>query len=387
MKSRWMMQALIAPLLVFFSLLAAAQVPQPPEVAARSYLLLDASANQILAQREIDAPVEPASLTKLMTGYLVFQAIKAKKIDLKQAMPVSERAWKMPGSRMFIDPKMQVPVEDLIKGMIVQSGNDATVALAEAVGSTVEHFVELMNQQAKALGMKNTTYRNPEGLTAPGHTTTARDLSILATRLMQDFPEALPYYSIKKYRYQGTPTANDTNRNMLLFRDPTVDGLKTGHTEAAGYCLIATAKRDFPNLQGRRLLAIVLGASSEVARANEAQKLLNWGYTAYEGLKLFDANQPVLQPQVWKGSEKTVKLGQPQPIVLAVPAGSSSKIKTQVARPDPLVAPFQKGQQVGTLKILAGDQLLREVPLVALEGVEQAGIFGRAWDAVRLWIK
>jgi D-alanyl-D-alanine carboxypeptidase (penicillin-binding protein 5/6) len=204
---------------------------------------------------------------------------------------------------------------------------------------------------------------------------------------MQDFPEDLPYYAIRKYRYQGTPTANDTNRNMLLFRDPTVDGLKTGHTDAAGYCLIATAKRDFPNLPGRRLLAIVLGADSEVARANEAQKLLNWGYTAFEGLKLFDGGQAVLEPQVWKGKAKTVRLGQPQPIVLAVPAGTGSKIKTQVARPDPRVAPVTKGQQVGTLKILAGDQVLREVPLVALEAVEQAGVFGRAWDAIRLWIK
>jgi D-alanyl-D-alanine carboxypeptidase (penicillin-binding protein 5/6) len=244
-----------------------------------------------------------------------------------------------------------------------------------------------MNQQARALGMNHTTFKNPEGLSAPGHVSTARDLGILATRLMQDFPEDMPYYAIKKYRYQGTPTANDTNRNLLLFRDPTVDGLKTGHTDAAGFNLIATAKRDFPNLQGRRLLAIVLGAGSDVARANEAQKLLNWGYTAYEGLKLFDANQPVLQPQVWKGSEKTVKLGQTRPIVLAMPTGSSAKIRTQVARPDPLVAPFTKGQQVATLKILAGDQLLREVPLVALDSVDQAGVFGRAWDAVRLWIK
>ena len=386
MRTRWL-QALIAPWMVFFCLAAAAQVPQPPEVAARSYLLIDVSANQILASRDIDSPVEPASLTKLMTAYIVFDALRAKKITLQQTFPVSQRAWKMPGSRMFIDPKMQVPVEDLIKGMIVQSGNDATVALSEGVGSTVEHFVELMNQQAKALGMKNTSYKNPEGLTAPGHTTTARDLSILSTRLIQDFPEYVGTYKIQKYRFQGTPTANDTNRNLLLFRDPTVDGLKTGHTQAAGYCLIATAKRDFPNLPGRRLLAIVLGASSESARANEAQKLLNWGYTAYEGLKLFDANQAVLEPQVWKGSAKTVKLGQAQPIVLAVPAGSASRIKTQVVRPDPLVAPFTKGQQVGTLKILAGEQLLREVPLVALEPVEQAGIFGRAWDAVRLWIK
>jgi len=386
MRTR-LVQALLAPLFALLCLGAAAQVPQPPEVAARSYLLMDVTANQVLAARDPDTPVEPASLTKLMTAYLVFDALRAKKIDLKQALPVSERAWKMPGSRMFIDPKMRVPVEDLIKGMIVQSGNDATVALAEGVGGTVERFVELMNQQAKALGMTNTGYRNPEGLTAPGHTTTARDLSILSTRLMQDFPDYVGYYAIKKYRYEGTPAANDTNRNMLLFRDPTVDGLKTGHTEAAGYCLIATAKRDFPNLAGRRLLAVVLGASSETARANEAQKLLNWGYTAYEGLKLFDASQPVLEPAVWKGKASSVKLGQPRPIVLAVPAGHAGRIKTQVARPDPLVAPFSKGQQIGTLKILDGEQLLREVPLVALEPVEQAGVLGRAWDAMRLWIK
>jgi D-alanyl-D-alanine carboxypeptidase (penicillin-binding protein 5/6) len=385
------MRALLAPWLAFSAAClcppAAAQVPQPPAIAARQYLLLDVSANQVLAAKDIDAPIEQASLTKLMTGYLVYDALRNKKITLQQTLPVSPRAWKMAGSRMFIDPKMQVPVEDLIKGMIVQSGNDATVALAEGVGGSVEHFVDMMNAQAKVLGMKSTTYKNPEGLTAPGHVTTARDLGILATRLMQDFPEDLPYYGIKKYRYQGAPTANDTNRNMLLFRDPTVDGLKTGHTDAAGYCLIATARRDFPNLQGRRLLAIVLGADSEVARANEAQKLLNWGYTAFEGLKLFDAGQVVLEPQVWKGTSKTVKLGQAQPIVLAVPAGSGSKIKTAVARPDPLVAPFTKGQQVASLRILAGEQVLREVPLVALEGVEQAGIFGRAWDAIRLWIK
>lgn len=380
-------QALLAPLLALVCFAAVAQSPQPPEIAARSYLLVDVTANQVLAGREIDTPVEPASLTKLMTQYLVFDALRAKKITLEQRLPVSVRAWKIGGSTMFIDPKMTVPVDDLIKGMIVQSGNDATIVLAEGVGGTVEHFVELMNQQARTLGMKNTTYKNPEGLTTPGHTTTARDLSILATRIIQDFPEYLHYYSIKKYRYEGTPTANDTNRNMLLFRDPTVDGLKTGHTEAAGYCLIATARRDFPNLQGRRLLAIVLGTNSEMARANEAQKLLNWGFTAFEGVKLFDANQAVVTPEVWKGTVKTAKLGRPQPIVLTIPAGTAARIKTQVVRPDPLVAPLVKGQQVGILKVSSGDQPLAEVPLVALEPVEQAGIFGRAWDAVRLWIK
>ena len=380
-------KALAAPLLALVCLCASAQVPQPPEVAARSYLVMDVSANQMLAGRDIDSPVEPASLTKLMTQYLVFDALRAKKISLQQTLPVSVRAWKMPGSRMFIDPKMQVPVDDLIKGMIVQSGNDATVALAEGVGGTVEHFVQLMNDQAKALGMKNTAYKNPEGLATPGHTTTARDLAILAARIMQDFPEYLHYYANRKYRYQGTPTANDTNRNLLLFRDPTVDGLKTGHTDAAGYCLIATAKRDFPNLQGRRLLSIVLGARSEEARATESQKLLNWGYTAWEGIKLFDGNQPVATPEVWKGTARTVKLGRPQPLVVAVPAGTATQLKTAIARPDPLVAPFTRGQQVGTLKVLAGDKPVAEVPLLALETVEQAGVLGRAWDAVRLWIR
>jgi D-alanyl-D-alanine carboxypeptidase (penicillin-binding protein 5/6) len=371
-----------------------AQIPQPPEVAARSYLLLDVTANQILAAKDIDSPVEPASLTKLMTEYLVFDALKSKKIDLKQTFSVSERAWKMPGSRMFIDPKMKVPVEDLIKGMVVQSGNDATMALAEGVGGTAEHFVQLMNEQAKALGMKSTTYKNPEGLTEPGHTTTARDLSILSTRLMQDFPDYIGYSAIKKYRYAGTPAANDTNRNTLLFRDPTVDGLKTGHTDAAGYCMIATARRDFPNLGvgatpgPRRLVAIVLGTISDSARANESQKLLNWGYTAFEAVKLFDAGQAVASPSVWKGKSGTVKLGRPEAIVIAIAAGSSAKVQTQLARPDPLVAPFVKGQALGTLKVsLGGGQTVVDVPLVALEAVEEAGILGRAWDAIRLWIK
>jgi len=273
------MKKLFLSMVCAFSLSVAAQTPQPPEVAARSYLLLDVTANQILAQKDIDTAVEPASLTKLMTAYLVFDALRSKKIDLKQTLPVSERAWKMPGSRMFIDPKMMVPVEDLIKGMIVQSGNDATMALAEGVGGSAERFVQLMNEQAKALGMTRTSYKNPEGLTEAGHTTTARDLSILATRLMRDFPNDVVYYAIKKYRYEGTPAANDNNRNLLLFRDPTVDGLKTGHTDAAGYCLVATAKREVPGLgkagtpagspkalRTRRLLSIMLGTANEFSR-------------------------------------------------------------------------------------------------------------------------
>ena len=378
---------LAAALLTLASLASHAQAPQPPEVAAKAYLLMDVTAGQILAAKDADEPVEPASLTKLMTAYLVFDALKAKKLTLTQTLPVSERAWKMPGSRMFIDPKMQVPVEDLIKGMIVQSGNDATVALAEGVGGSVERFVQLMNDQAKALGLKNTGYKNPEGLTEAGHTTTARDLATLATRLMHDFPEYVHYYTIKKYRYPGTPASNDSNRNLLLFRDPTVDGLKTGHTKAAGYCLVATAKRDFPNLQGRRLVSVVLGASSEAARANESQKLLNWGYTAYEAVKLFDAGKPVATPKVWKGKTNELKLGRNEPIVVAVPSGTAAQVKTEIARPEPLIAPFRQGQAVATLKVKQGEQPLAEVPLMALEPVEEAGFLGRAWGAMRLWIK
>ncbi len=366
---------------------AQAQVPQPPEIAARAYLLVDLTAQQTLAELDADKSIEPASLTKLMTAYIVFDALKAKKISLQQTFGVSERAWKMPGSRMFIDPKMKVPVEDLIKGMIVQSGNDATMALAEGVGGTVEHFVQMMNAQAKVLGMKSTGYKNPEGLTEPGHTTTARDLSILASRLMQDFPDYVGYYAIKKYRYPGTPAANETNRNLLLFRDPSVDGLKTGHTDAAGFCLIATAKRDAPGVGQRRLLSIVLGASSENARATETQKLLNWGYSAFDAIKLFDANQAVVTPNVWKGRGNQVKLGRFSPIVVAVPAGAAGRIQTQVARPEPLVAPLNRGQVVGALKVTLDQKPLVDVPLLVLETVEQAGVMGRAWDAVRLWVK
>ena len=373
--------ALMAPAILW------AQAPQPPEIAARNYLLVDVTAGQVLASKDIDAPVEQASLTKLMTGYLVFDALRAKKITLEQKLPVSERAWKMPGSRMFIDPKMQVPVDDLLKGMIVQSGNDATMALAEGVGGTAENFVRLMNEQAKALGMTGTSYKNPEGLTEPGHTTTAKDLATLATRLMQDFPQYMHYYATKQYRYEGTPASNSSNRNALLFRDPTVDGLKTGHTAAAGYCLVATAKRDCPNLGQRRLLSIVLGAASENARANESQKLLNWGYTAFDSVKLFDAGQAAATPAIWKGTQSTLKIGREQAIVITVPSGSAGKVSTEIVRQDPLLAPFTKGQPVGTLRVKLGEQQVAELPLVALEDVGQAGIFGRTWDAIRLWIK
>ena len=380
--------AVLSPLLLA-PLAATAQIAplQPPEIAARNYMLVDVTANQVLASKDVDAQIEPASLTKLMTAYLVFDALRAKKLSLEQRLPVSERAWKMPGSRMFIDPKMQVPVDDLIKGMIVQSGNDATMALAEGVGGTAENFVRLMNEQAKALGMSGTSYRNPEGLTEPGHLTTARDLSILSMRLMRDFPQYMHYYSTKEYRYEGTPAANSKNRNLLLFRDPSVDGLKTGHTNAAGYCLVATAQREMPNVGGRRLLSIVLGASSENARANESQKLLNWGYTAYDAVKLFEAGQAMEEAPVWKGSQSTIKLGREAATVVTVPGGSSGKLSTRIERQEPLVAPITKGQQVGTLHVLLGQESVAQLPVFALEEVPEGGFLRRAWDAIRLWVR
>ena len=360
-----------------------------PSIEAKAYLLLDVTSGQILAERTSDQPVEPASLTKLMTAYLVFAALKNKNITLEQTFEVSERAWRMPGSRMFIEPGMQIPVLDLLKGTIVQSGNDATTVLAEGVGGSVEQFVAMMNAQAKVLGMNDTSYRNPEGLTAEGHTTSARDLATLAQRLMQDFPEYVPLYAIKHYRYPGTPKANDTNRNLLLFRDPTVDGLKTGHTSAAGYCLVATASRPVPGLGAngqRRLLSVVLGADSQSSRATESQKLLNWGYTSFEAVRISEFGKAVVQPTVWKGDQKFAKLGVPSGVVVSVPRGARADVQTVASFDEPLMAPLKLGQTVGKLSLTLKDgTLLASYPLEVLQPVGQANFVGRIWDTLLLW--
>jgi len=391
MTKRPFAAALLAPLLAPLLALqlagaARADAPQPPEVAARSYMVFDVTTNQVLAAREPDLPVEPASLTKLMSAYLVFQALRDKKLSLEQTLPVSERAWRtgMTGaSRSFLPLGSQVKIDDLLKGMIVQSGNDATVVLAEGVSGSVEAFVASMNRQAQVFGLKATSFRNPEGLTAAGHTSTARELAVIATRLIRDFPEYLPYYSIREFTFNKI---KQPNRNLLLYRDPTVDGLKTGYTDAAGYCLITTAKRAFPNGE-RRLLSVVLGAASMEGRANESQKLLNWGYTGFDAVKLYDAEQAVATPEVWKGKTPTAKLGSAQPVMASVPRGEGGKLKTEITRTDPLVAPLAKGQVVGSIKLMSGSTQVAEVPLVVLESVETAGLIGRAWDSMRLWIK
>ncbi|EGJ11890.1 MULTISPECIES: D-alanyl-D-alanine carboxypeptidase family protein [Rubrivivax] len=381
------MKRLLSLALAFFVAGAHAQAPVPPEVAARQYILIDVSANQVLAERDADTPADPASLTKLMSAYLVFNAVRDGKLALDQRVPVSTRAWderKYGGSLMFIDTRMQPRVDELLRGMIVQSGNDATVALAEAVGGTVENFVAMMNKQAQAWGLKNTQFRNPSGLTEAGHKTTPREIAYIATRIIQDHPQFYPIYSERAFAFNNI---RQDNRNLLLGRDPSVDGMKTGYTEAAGYCLVASAQRDMPNGK-RRLLSVVMGTASMQARANESQKLLNWGYAAWDAIRLFDAGKAVATVPVWKGNKSEARLGAPGAIFVAVPRGEGDKLKTSIQRTDPLVAPLQQGQRVGTLKVTtAGGTPVAEIPLQVLEPVGLAGIFGRAWDAVRLWIK
>jgi len=395
MKRLLSLTALPLTLFLFVTTAAFGQAPQPPEVAAKSFLVLDLTSNQALGERDADASADPASLTKLMSAYVVFTAIKDKKLALDQKLPVSKRAWderKAGGSLMFIDTTMTPTVDELLRGEIVQSGNDAAVVLAEGVGGTLEQFVAMMNRQALAFGLKNTTFKNVTGLTEAGHKSTARDLAVIATHIIRDFPDFFAYYAIKDYKYNNIA---QPNRNLLLRRDPTVDGMKTGYTEAAGYCLIATAQREFPNLGAngtgpgkRRILTVVLNTTSMQARANESQMLLNWGFQAFDTMRLFDDAKPIVTPEVWKGKEKFAKLGAAGGLFVSVPKGEGGKLQTKVERTDPLVAPLQKGQRVGTIKVSTGSGApVLDVPLVVLEPVEQAGILGRAWDALRLWIK
>jgi D-alanyl-D-alanine carboxypeptidase (penicillin-binding protein 5/6) len=375
-------------LLLGLSALAFAQSPQPPEVAARQYILLDLASSQVLAERDADARADPASLTKLMTAYLVFDAIKTKKLSLDQVLPVSARAWaerKGGGSLMFIDTTMTPKVDELLKGMIVQSGNDASVALAEAVGGSLDNFVSMMNRQAQAWGLKNTQYRNVTGLTEPGHYSSARDVATVASRIIADHPDFYTYYSTRQYTYNNI---RQDNRNLLLGRDPTVDGMKTGYTESAGYCLVASAQREMPNGK-RRLLSVVLGTSSREARAAESQKLLNWGWQAWDTVRLFEAGKPVATVPVWKGATPQARLGAaPGALYFTVPKGEGAQLKAIVERTDPLVAPLAQGQRVGTIKVTTGaGATLATVPLVVQEPVPLAGILGRAWDSIRLWIQ
>ena len=380
-------------LLAFLALAGAgvaafAQALPAPEIAAREYLLVDMNAGQVLAERAADAPVDPASFTMLMTAYVVFVQLKEHKLSLDQKLPVSARALaerKAGAALMFVDATTAPTVDELLQGLIVDSGSDAAVVLAEGVGGSVDGFVAMVNRQAQAWGLKNTTFRNVTGLTEVGQRSTPRELVAIAQHLVRDFPEYAHYYGQRDFTFNNI---RQDNRNILLRRDPSVDGMKTAYTDAAGYGLLASAQRDFPNGK-RRLLALVMGTGAKEARADEAQKLLNWGYTAFADIRLVEAGKAVgAAVPVWKGSQAQVALGSADAIYVAVPKGEGEHLKTQIERTDPLVAPLAKGQRVGSLKVTtAAGAPIATIPLTVLEDVPQAGLIGRAWDAIRLWIK
>ena len=365
--------------LLLLPALAFADVPPPPTLAAKAWLLYDVTAGQQITSAHQHERVEPASLTKLMTAYLVFTALKQKTLKLDQVVPVSEHAWKAPGSRMFIEPDKPVKVEQLLHGMITQSGNDACIALAEAVAGSEDAFAQMMNREAERLGMKDTHFVNASGLPDPKHYSTAYDLRLLAVALIRDFPEYYPLYSQREYRYNHI---NQPNRNRLLWLDPNVDGMKTGHTEEAGYCLIASAKRG-----PRRLLSVVLGANSDSGRAQESLKLLNYGFQYYDAVKLYAKDQAVSTLEVLKGSENTLKAGFLSDFYVSVPRGLADQLKANMVSMQPLIAPISVGDKVGTVKLTLQNKPLGEYPVVALENVAIAGFFGRAWDSMRLWLQ
>jgi D-alanyl-D-alanine carboxypeptidase (penicillin-binding protein 5/6) len=351
----------------------------PPSIAAKSWLLVDYASGQALVAQNADDHAEPASLTKLMTAYLAFQALQQKTLAADQVVKVSEHAWKASGSRMFIQPNKPVTVDELLRGMIVQSGNDAAVALAEAIAGTEDAFAATMNREAQQLGMRDTHFVNATGLPDPQQYSTAHDLARLAQALIRDFPDPYALFSVKEYKYNNL---SQPNRNRLLWLDPNVDGVKTGHTDNAGFCLVASAKRG-----NRRMLSVVLGAASDSARAIESQKLLNHGFQYYDTVKLYEKGQQLSALEVWKGADSTVKAGFNQDLYLSVPKGDADKVKASLVSQQPIIAPVSQGQQVATLHVLVDGRQIPDIPVYALEAVGVAGPIGRAWDTMRLWFK
>lgn len=375
------MRSLVAPaLFAVSSALFAQPVPLPappaPVIAAKSYVLLDFHSSELLVAHEPALRVEPASLTKLMTAYVTFTALKRKRIRLNQVVPVSEHARRAEGSRMFIEPGKRVTVDELIRGMIVQSGNDACIALADAIAGSEEAFVGMMNRQAQQLGLRNTHFANATGMPHPQNYSTAEDIAKLAAAVIRDFPEHYPLYSQREYRYNNI---SQTNRNRLLWADPTVDGMKTGYTQSAGYCLVTSARRG-----ERRLISVVLGTASEAARAAESQKLLNHGFQAYEGIRLYSGKVPVATLEVYKGTARSVRAGFLSDLHLTLPRGASEKLKATLESMHPLLAPISIGQPVGTMRLTLDGKPFRDIPVVALDGVPLSGVFGRGWDTLRL---
>ena len=350
-----------------------------PVIAAPSYLLLDFASGTAIVAQNADERRDAASLTKLMTAYLTFAALREGKIVPSQSVPVSEAAWHAEGSRMFIEPRRAVSVDELLHGMIVQSGNDASIALAELVAGSEPAFVARMNAEAQRMGLANTHFVNVTGLSQADHYSTARDLGALAAAVIRDFPDYYTLYSLKEFRYNNITQAN---RNRLLWIDPYVDGMKTGHTDAAGWCLIASAKRG-----GRRQVSVVLGAASEAARASESGKLLSYGFQAFDTVHLYHSGESVQSLRVWKGADTSVAAGFFADQYLTLPKGKAAALKLTMSASEPLVAPVVKGERIGTVNVALEGRTLALLPMVALADVPAANIFGRGWDTMRLWFK
>lgn len=353
-------------------------VPAPPELGAVSYILNDFHSGKVLVEKNADQRVEPASITKVMTTYVVFNELAQGNISLEDMVPVSERAWRTGGSRMFIDPSMQVSVEDLLRGVIVQSGNDASVALAEYVAGSEDAFAGVMNHYAEVLGMSNSHFMNSTGLPHEDHYTTARDVATLSAAVIRDFPEYYRWFSEKEFTFNEI---RQHNRNTLLWRDPAIDGLKTGHTDSAGYCLASSAQRD-----GMRLISVVMGSDSESNRASDSQSLLNYGFRFFETMQLYKARDELAQARVWKGMSENVTVGIADPLFVTIPRGRYDDLEAQVELQPQLEAPLEENTVVGQITINLADELIAERPLITLGAVEPSGFFGRTWDSLKLWV-
>ncbi len=380
MKQLITLAFLVSSLLLSQSLTAATlPTPTPPPVSARSYIVMDYNSGKILAEKKADKRVEPASITKLMTAYVLFTEIKANRIQLSDQVLISKRARRMTGSRSFIEAGSRVSVDDLLRGMIIQSGNDATVALAEHAAGSEETFVSLMNQHAAQLGMAGSHFVNSTGLPGKQHYSTARDIAVLARALIREFPDFYPLYSEKKFTYNNI---TQHNRNLLLWRDDTVDGLKTGHTQSAGYCLVSSALRD-----NMRLISVVLGDKSEDKRAVSSLALLNYGFRFFETRKLYAAGQALKQIRVWKGDKEQLPVGLNSDLYLTLPRGSFKSLKISVKLPSQQMAPVSKGQALGTLNVSRDTLVMAEQPLIALTNVNEGSLWTRITDSVLLWFE
>jgi D-alanyl-D-alanine carboxypeptidase (penicillin-binding protein 5/6) len=370
---------LIFSLLIVSQSLAASPIPAPPKIAATGYLLIDHNSGQVLAEQNADRRLEPASLTKIMTAHIVLKELKLGNIQLEDKVTVSEKAWRTPGSRMFIEVGKQISIENLLKGMIIQSGNDASVALAEHIAGSEEVFAGMMNSQAKELGMDNTNFVNSTGLPHPEHYTTAHDLAIVTTATIREFPEFYPWYAIKELTFGNI---KQYNRNKLLWQDESVDGVKTGHTESAGYCLVASAKRN-----SMRLTSIVMGTDSENARARESKALLNYGFRFFETHRLYGAGDILSKVRVWKGDKEQLTVGLKKDLFVTIPRRQYEKLKASMVINSKITAPVKQGSELGRVDITLEGRPFMQVPLIALSDIAEGGIWQRAVDTVVLWFE